>query len=195
MLRAALLPLLAVSCDRHQVQSYRVPKEPVATETAAPAAAPLAPDGTAAARQAPGRPQWTPPATWQEAKPGPMQLARFSADDEGGRRAEVTVVPLPGDAGGTLANVNRWRSQLGLDPVTEADLPKLRVALEVPGTQAMAVDLVATNAARRMIAAAVAVGNHTWFYKLVGDETVVAREKAGFLAFVRTVKYLSLIHI
>jgi hypothetical protein len=164
----------------------------VGASNAPPAADGTGPDPASvmAPAPAPGQPKWDVPAAWHEAKPGPMQTARFSADDASGKKAEITVVTLPGDGGGTLANVNRWRSQLALGPVTETDLGKLRVELGLLGVQSVAVDLVATNTARRMIAAAVAVGNQTWFYKLMGDEAVVAREKEAFLQFVRTVKYV-----
>jgi hypothetical protein len=32
-------------------------------------------------------------------------------------KAEVTVSAFPGDTGGLLANLNRWRGQIGLEPV------------------------------------------------------------------------------
>ena len=41
----------------------------------------------------------------------------------------------------------------------------------------------------QLIAASVPRGGNTWFYKLMGDEAVVAREKEAFLKFVQTVRY------
>jgi hypothetical protein len=40
-----------------------------------------------------------------------------------------------------------------------------------------------------MIAAMVSRDNSTWFYKLMGDELVVAAEKDAFIKFVQTVRY------
>jgi hypothetical protein len=62
---------------------------------------------------------------------------RFGKDDP---RFEVTVVRLPGDAGGVLANVNRWRGQLGLDPTTEAGLGAQSTTITVSETKVTIVD-------------------------------------------------------
>ena len=34
-----------------------------------------------------------------------------------GKTASVNISFFPGDVGGTFANVNRWRAQMGLPPV------------------------------------------------------------------------------
>jgi len=33
------------------------------------------------------------------------------------------------------------------------------------------------------------MGDQTWFYKLMGDEKIVAREKDAFTKFVQTARY------
>ena len=38
--------------------------------------------------------------------------------------SDVSVVRLSGEAGGDLGNVNRWRGQINLEPISEPDLPK-----------------------------------------------------------------------
>jgi hypothetical protein len=45
------------------------------------------------------------------------------------------------------------------------------------------------NPKARLIAAMVVREDSTWFYKLMGDEPVVAREKETFIKFVQTVRY------
>jgi hypothetical protein len=40
-----------------------------------------------------------------------------------------------------------------------------------------------------LIAASVSRKEQTWFYKLMGDEATVAREKETFEKFVQTVRY------
>ena len=155
---------------------------------AAPAVAAAAVRDPVTGPAAAARPAWTVPAGWQEATPGPMQLAKFLAAGADGH-AEVTVVTLPGTGGGPLPNVNRWRGQIGLPPVTEAELAKLLSPL--PGAEAgsFLVDVVNPEKKNRLVAAMVGRGDSAWFYKLTGDEAAVGRAKEAFVQFVQTVKY------
>jgi len=92
-----------------------------------------------------------------------------------------------------LSNVNRWRGQIGLGPVDESDLAKLTMSMDVTGGQATLVDLTGTDPQNgqptRLVAAIVPMGDQTWFYKLIGDEKVVSREKDAFTKFVQTARY------
>jgi hypothetical protein len=163
------------------------PSTPGAAQPTAPNAATGAGAGTAAGSGS-GKPAWTVPTGWSEAAPGPMQLAKFTLGGDGAK-AEATVVVLPGDAGGRLPNVNRWRGQLGLAAIGEAELEKALVPLAVPGAQTYLVDLVAEATSKRMLGAAVSVAGRTWFFKLVGDAATVGRERESFLKFVQSVDY------
>ncbi len=149
---------------------------------------PTAPGPAEAPATAGAKPTFTPPANWKEAAPGPMQLVKYVPEGAEGK-ADVTVVVLPGDGGGELANINRWRRQLGLEPTTETDPAKVSTPLKVEGAQAYLVDLTNDASHRRMIAAAVSRGGQTWFYKLNGEPAVAEKEKAAFVQFVETVKY------
>ncbi len=64
---------------------------------------------------------WWVPQNWERV-PGekPMRVATFR---RGVANEEIVVSQFPGDVGGVLANVNRWRQQVGLPPITEAELP------------------------------------------------------------------------
>ena len=57
------------------------------------------------------------------AAPAPMRVVGFRVGGDPG--AECTLAVFAGDAGGLLANVNRWRSQMGLEPIDEAALAAL----------------------------------------------------------------------
>jgi len=62
------------------------------------------------------------PKGWEHGGDKPMRLATFSVP--GG--AECSVSAFPGDVGGLVPNVNRWRQQMGAAPLTAdevADLP------------------------------------------------------------------------
>ena len=140
-----------------------------------------------------GKPQWNAPPTWQETSGGPMLFAKFQITGDGDAQAAVNIGVLGKEGGGFLANVNRWRGQLGLAPMGEADLMKEAGSLDVAGGKAMVIDMNGTDARTqqkaRMIGAIVSRPGQTWFYKLMGNDQLVARESAAFTNFVQTVKY------
>ncbi|MCP5528009.1 MAG: hypothetical protein H7A47_14550 [Verrucomicrobiales bacterium] len=145
------------------------------------AAKPAPPSGAAE-----GTPKWTVPTGWTETSPGMMQLARFTVSGEGDAAAEVSVAVLGGDGGGMLPNVNRWRRQLGLGPISETELQSATKPLEGAGAGASIVVIDQAADGRKMLAAVVPAGAQTWFYKLVGDGAVVTGQTAAFTAFVKS---------
>jgi len=150
------------------------------------------PDASASASEGPARPDWQVPPDWKEQPPGQMLLAKFLVSGSGGTKAEVTVSVFPGDTGGLLANVNRWRGQVGLTPVEQPELDKL-TTLDVVGGKATLVDVSGISPKSgqkvRLIGAIVPREGSTWFYKLMGDEEVAGQQKPAFLKFIQTIRY------
>ncbi len=192
----ALLTVLFLSgCGREKIETYRVPKEAddqPATETATPppAAAPAMPapagpmTGNMPVASGPGL-AWTAPADWKEYAPTSMRKANFKlAGPEG--EADLSVTAFPGNVGGELANVNRWRGQTGLGPVGDADLAGAVTRLSVGSLAITVVD--ADGPSAHLLGAIVPVGDGTWFFKLTGPSPLVARQKAAFLSFLQTVR-------
>jgi hypothetical protein len=138
------------------------------------------------------KPQWEVPAGWREVAPTQMILAKFELGDNASK-ADVTVSSFSGPAGGLKANVDRWRGQLGLPAIAQTELNSLVQPLDVPGEQAMLVDMSGsdskTGERARIIGVIVPRGKATWFFKLMGDGAVAEREKAAFLKFVQSVRY------
>jgi hypothetical protein len=152
-------------------------------EDAPPAAAPP----VAAAN---GMPAWTPPANWKPMPTPPMLSAQFQVPGPGEARAMVNI-SIAG--GGRLENINRWRNQLALKPVDEAGLAQLTSPVEASGRPGVLVDMsgtdVKTGKPARLVAAMIPQGGQSWFYKLMGDGSVVEKEKASFVQFVQNTKY------
>ena len=126
------------------------------------------------------RSQWTVPAGWKEEPPTQMLVAKFSATDKDAK-ADITVSAFPGDVGGLLANVNRWRRQIGLPPMAEADVTKEVKQLDsVPGKM-MLVEMTGTDPktsrSAQLVGIIVPQAGQTWFYKLMGDAAVVGAQK------------------
>lgn len=138
-----------------------------------------------AAPPAPAAPdfKWSVPEGWQAVAAGAMQAAKFNVPEQNGAKAEVAVSIFPSESGGTLANVNRWRKQLGLEEVDEAALKDFVTPLDAtPGAQL--VDLVKDQ--RRMLGAIVPRESGWWFYKMTGDAPAVEAARESFLAFVKS---------
>ncbi len=143
-----------------------------------PAAAPAAPVA--------GSSEWKLPAGWRELAPGTFQRARFLAAESAAGRAEATISILAGTGGGDLANVNRWRGQVGLPPITEAELATAAVTVEADGRPAKLVDMTGANGQQRIMAVIAARDGETVFYRLSGSPELVGAQKDAFLAFVKS---------
>lgn len=138
-------------------------------------------------------PKWNAPSNWSEAPPGPMVLKSYSVPGDAGQKATVSISVFAGEAGGTLNNVNRWRGQIGLPAIEQAALAQFTESLDVADGKATLVDFAGkdskTGQPSRLVAAIVAHGGETWFYKLTGDGPVVGREKENFVKLVQTARY------
>jgi hypothetical protein len=185
-----LLPLLAASCRDAKVVTYRIPKEPDA-----PAAKSAAPHAGTAQNQMAGSPvaaaagaelSWTAPASWRPKPASAMRKGSYAVGPADGTAADLSITAFPGDVGGDLANVNRWRGQIGLGEISAAELPATLARLDSASLPISYVDLA--NGPQRMLAAIVPFDGATWFFKLTGPDAIVAAEKTNFLAFLQTVK-------
>jgi hypothetical protein len=168
------------------VQAQLPPSHPPIEGMAVPAAA-----GAAAAN--PNKPAWQVPAGWQEVPGGQFLIAKFTIGS-GADQAAVNVSMSGGDGGGLVGNVNRWRKQIGLPDLPEGDVSKLATALEVAdGGKASLVDMTGKDARTgqdtRVLGAVVPHEGKTWFYKLMGNNQLVNREKDAFIKFVQTASY------
>ena len=136
---------------------------------------------------------WTIPPGWQAMPPSQFLLAQYLVQD-GDARAEVNVSELAGEGGGLLANLNRWRGQLGLPPIAqEDDFSKMVDSVVVPGGQGELVDMTGTSSKTGQLARLIGVvlpqAGQTWFYKLMGDPKLVAAQKDAFIKFIQSARY------
>lgn len=190
-----LLGLLLSACGRDDTRSYRVPKEsPAMTSAGLPAGHPdVSASGPSAAPIATPRLSWTKPEGWNEAPPGQMRAASFNVKGEDGKQADVSIIPLPGAAGGDVANVNRWRGQVGLSPLSAEELAKTAEAVEIASQPAQLYDVAgaATGSGdpTRILGVIQQRDGMAWFFKMTGNDSLVAKEKSAFVAFLKSVKY------
>ena len=129
----------------------------------------------------------TVPAHWVVSAPSNMQRLRYTIEGNGG--ATVSVVSLEGQSGGLLANVNRWRAQIGLDPIQSERLADAIETVMINGQEASRVLLENEQAGQALEVVIVQRDSTTFFVKITGDLTVVKGESKRFLAFSRQLNY------
>ena len=192
---ALLLPLAA--CRKAEVSYYKVPKEKdpeppgVATGAAPAAGAPAAPGmaGTPVPTAEGPSLVWTAPADWKTKPASAMRKGSYAVPGNGGVDADLSITAFPGDVGGEVANVNRWRNQLQLPPLDDAAVASAITRVERNGVKFTLVDFASTGAApQRIVGAMVPFEGATWFFKLMGPDDAVAKAKPAFEAFLATVK-------
>jgi hypothetical protein len=133
---------------------------------------------------------WETPAGWVRAERSqmrPVNLA-FGPNQEG----ECYLSILPGGAGGVLANVNRWRKQMGLPDISEEELVKMprKTLLGIEGVF-VEIDGAYTNVGateakpdHRMLGIIATLGDAGLFVKMVGPKELVEANAAAFDQFV-----------
>jgi hypothetical protein len=203
---SALFTLCLLSgCDQAEPTTYRIPKEdrsvalPGATDPAkqAPANDPgagataadapnrmrILPGMESAAAEA-GEVSYTVPDGWEELPPSGIRKANLRVSDAGGS-AELTVLAFPGDVGGTLANINRWRGQIGLDPATPEDLPAFTESYPISNHRGLYVRL--EGGAQSILGGLLPFHGSTWFFKLQGSSGTVLANEARMKQFLDSV--------
>jgi hypothetical protein len=177
-------------CGDDDIRVYRVPKERTATQLAQ---ANLPSDHPGVGSTA--RPQltWKKPVAWNEGPPAEMRVASFNVKGKGGKQADISVVPLSGTAGGDIANVNRWRGQVGQPATTPEELQKIVQKVEIAGQPADLYELTGKNTSSGDPTRVIGVIQHrdgtAWFFKMTGDDEVVAAQKPAFLEFLKSVAF------
>lgn len=207
----ALLALLA-GCERDEIRTYTAPADPPRTASATPnaatpdaAPAPGVPVAPGAARPVPPAPEgeatldWTVPEGWRPAKNPPgFVLVAYDIGDEADR-VQATVSRLAGAGGGAVANINRWRQQIGLPAVSSLPEQPMERIDTAGGDAAGLVDLVGeagpSGQPARTLGAILprqtggaSGGGETWFFKMTGPRDKVEPAKAAFVALVASVR-------
>lgn len=120
------------------------------------------------------------PAGWVKLPPaGTQRIVGYKVGD-----ATMTVTKFPGDVGGLLANVNRWRGEVGLPEISEEQLKSETKMIEVNGISYVYVD--AAGSQTRTLGVICPQLGMTVFFKLTGPAEVVGKEKENFEKYVRS---------
>ena len=138
---------------------------------------------------------WSVPDTWKELEPSSMRLGSFGYIGKNGQRVDISVISLPGVAGGLLANVNRWRGQIKLSPLDQAGLEDALQKVPVSGHEGVMVEFVSAEKLidnafhKRLVAVVLSYQGATYFFKMAGEDMAVNENGESFLAFLETLKF------
>ena len=195
-LATCMLSLLA--CDKAQPTSYLIPKEnrsvnlaeDKSTVQSAPVADPtekpmqVLPGMAKAAKEA-GVINYKVPEGWEELPLSGIRKVNLAVEDENGR-AELTVLAFPGDVGGQLANINRWREQIGLETVDAEMLYGFTNSYSISGHGGLYVRLEGTP--KSILGVLLPFHGYTWFFKFLGDSGTVLANEAAMKGFIDSVR-------
>jgi hypothetical protein len=133
--------------------------------------------------------EWSAPAGWQELPEAQMREVGYQVG--GDPNAECTLAVYGGASGGVLANVNRWRKQMSLEPIDEAALAALP-RKSIMGGDGTLVELTGRYVGMggtkdvpdaKLVGVVRTLPQASVFVKLVGPARVVEAEAARFDAF------------
>jgi hypothetical protein len=191
----AAAAIAVAGCQRDGVQHFRVAKEAPQPAQAMPAAMPMGGgaggpgmQGSVPPPSTAGGLTWTLPKGWTEARTGGMRYATITPPVKG--KVDASVVVLPGPAGGELANVNRWRNQIGLPPLAdEAAMAKARKTLPTPAGPLAVYDFSSDAQQSRVVAGLTVHEGATWFVKLSGDAAAVEAARPEFMKLLGSLRF------
>lgn len=178
----ALFLLLAVcSCKDEEIRTYRVAVDP---NEEAPASVSENPHSPAAA---PEEVIWKAPEDWKTEEVGQFLTAAYSMPG-GGR---VTVSKLGGDGGGLTANVNRWRGQVGMEPLPENEVAGKRFDIAGSDKSLLLFNLVPEASepdSDGILAAVLPLDSETWYFKFTAKAGEIEKGSDSFVDFLGSVR-------
>jgi hypothetical protein len=196
---AAYLSLVVAltGCDKNsEIKVYRVSKAPLEEAGDAPNAAmpanapsPSMPGGmgsTVPSREAVAQIKWAKPESWNEVPPSAMRYASFSAG-AGSDKIDISVVTFSGEGGSDADNVNRWRQQLQLPPMSPEAVATQVTPLQTEASTFATTDIAGPNT--RTLAAWTRREGRAWFFKATGPTAAIEKEKQNFVKFVQSIRF------
>lgn len=179
--------LLLTACEQQIAKSYTIPKEKSAVTTTTQSDKPamqVLPGMQSFADSASGISYQTPD-SWTEFPPSSIRKANFTIDNASGT-AEVSITVFPGDVGGTLANINRWRQQIGLSSIDQVSLNENISSIIISNHQGYFTKLEGNT--ESILGGILPFHGSTWFIKMQGDILAIDEEVDTFKTFLSSIR-------
>ena len=102
-------------------------------------------------------------------------------------KIDISIVSFLGEGGSDADNVNRWRQQLQLPPMSPAAIATQVAPLKADETSFATIDIAGASA--RTLAAWTRRDGRVWFFKATGPNAAVEKEKANFAKFIESIRF------
>ena len=124
-----------------------------------------------------------------EVSRGGIQIRRQAVFEvkKDGQSVEITATRMPGNPSLLLMNVNRWRGQIQLAPITEAELDADSEKIDIDGTAGAYVQLIGDKDA--ILGVVAFREGMAWFIKLQGDHDLAIQERTRFDEFLKSIRF------
>jgi len=125
---------------------------------------------------------WHKPDKWIASKGSNMRLASFEVPFTVGL-GDLSIIELNGNGGGIEANVNRWRTQLGLNFQPLQEIEKDIIIREGNFGVYQIINLINYQTNLGFLCAIIPLDNRTLFIKLSGTIEGINESKTDFISF------------
>lgn len=140
--------------------------------------------------------QFTAPEGWQESEGSSMRIASYRIEKEGFEPADFSITSFPGDTGGLVENVNRWRRQISLPGWTAQQVEKNTYRETNEGGHEFLIfdlkpetDEQRAQTQERILVAILTHNGKSWFFKLRGDAILTDSQRNKFISLLRSVDF------
>jgi hypothetical protein len=129
---------------------------------------------------------WQAPEGWESQPPSSMRIGSYLVP-HGDQQGDLSVIRLAGTAGGPLNNLNRWRGQLGLEPVAEDATEAAGREVESPvGTFTCWTLVNGEPVNKGMLVGMLFAGDHSLFVKMTGSPELVNAVEEQFTSYLES---------
>lgn len=139
-------------------------------------------------RESSAKMQYEVPEGWNEVQP--LQMTMHTFEIKGDEKSATVTISRAG--GSQSANVNRWRGQVGLEPLSDGEISQSLTKWPVGTLTGDFVEMAGKDAQGRdwaILGLMIPDGDRTVFVKLAGDPKLAARERMRFEAFAKSLKF------
>lgn len=179
------------ACEKGEITTYVVPKEKPKEEMAPPFASTTPPaPGPAISNIDPNQEyslKWSAPKNWIKKPSTQFRKGSYDIPLTDANTIDLSIISFPGQAGGLLNNINRWRGQAGLPPATTLEASGM-TPMKIAGVDGYWVELIDGNPQSGILGAVIPLTQETWFIKSLGDVTDLQSVKQDILQFVDTLQ-------
>ncbi len=169
-----LLLIMLCSCGKDSIETYKIPKQP------------------ASLRGTPEITTKTPkigfeadlPETWQVIQGSGMRVVSYNIDG-----TEIDFYAIKLGMGDLVSNVNRWRSQIGLEEHTLEEISEYVIPLMASGAPVNFVELYNSELDKGILAAIVDTKPTYWYFTAKGSIKELRANSSDIQRFINSIRF------